>query len=94
MRPVSAEEAVFLVLLFAGVGALVVGMLWTRLNWRPDIPPDGRRTRSLDVMLHPGRYATSDAVRSIRVFTVTGAIFVTGAVVVLASELLRITFGG
>jgi hypothetical protein len=90
---VPATEGTFLVLLFSGVCALIVGMLWTRLNWRPDILPYGRRTRSLDVMLHPERYATQDALRSIRVLTVTGAMCVTGAVVVLAYELLRITFG-
>ena len=89
-----ATEGAFLVLLFAGVCAFILGMLWTRLNWRPDIPPYGRRTRALDVTLHPERYATKDALRRIRTFTVVGALSVAGAVLVLAYELLRITFGG
>ena len=83
-------EGAFLVLLFAGVAALIAGLLWTRLNWRPDVPPYSRSTRTLDVQLHPERYATHDALRTIRLANIVGALCTSGAVLVLAYELLRI----
>jgi hypothetical protein len=62
-------------------------------TWRSDIPPFGRRTRTLDVQLHPERYATPNALPAIRAATIVGALCVAGAVLVLTFELLRVTFG-
>ena len=87
-------EGAFLVLLFAGVTALIAGLLWTRVHWRPDIPTYSRRTRTLDVQLHPERYATPDALRTIRLATIVGALCVGGAVLVLVYQLLKTALRG
>jgi hypothetical protein len=90
---VNPTEAAFLILLFLGIFALLGGMLWARLNWRLDVPPYGRRTRTLDVMLHPERYAKDDSLRAIRTMNLTGALLLASAAVIVGYELLRITSG-
>ena len=81
MRP-----AAFLVQLFLAIFLLVGAMFWTRLNRRPDVPPYNRRTRSLDVTLHPERYAQAEALRAIRALRLLGTLFLGGAVAVLVVE--------
>jgi hypothetical protein len=85
----SAPEALFLALVFAGVLALLAGMLLTRLHWRRDIPPYGRQTRFLDVTLHPERYAKDAPFGVIRGLSAVGAILLAWAAVTVAREILR-----
>ena len=85
-------EAAFLILLFSGVGALIAGMLWTRVNWRPDVPPYRRGTHFLDVTLHPERYATGESVRAIRTMNAAGALLVVAAVIVVGYMVLKVQF--
>jgi len=84
-------EPAFLILLFLGVLALLSGRLWTRLYWRTDVSPYGRHTRTLDVLLHPERYAKHESVRMIRTINVAGMVCVASAMAVLAYELLKVT---
>jgi hypothetical protein len=88
---VDLTQALFLGLLFLGLGSLLSGVFWTRLNWRQDVRPFGRWTSSLDLVRHPERYANQDAVRAIRTMTVTGRLLLAGAAAMVAYELLRIT---
>ena len=85
----SATEAVFLTLIFTGVLALLGGMILTRVHWRPDIPPYGRRTRFLDVTLHPERYAKDAPFGVIRSLSAVGAVLLACAAAAVAWELLR-----
>jgi hypothetical protein len=92
-RPVTTTEVAFLSLLFSGLLALLAGMMLTRLHWRPDIPPYGRRTRFVDVTLHPERYVTHAPLRAIRNLTVIGAFLLACAVAVVAYEILQVVLG-
>jgi hypothetical protein len=92
-KTVSRTQAAFLILLVPGVLALLGGLLWTRLHWRPDVPPFGRRTRTIDVMLHPERYAKEDSLRAIRTTNLTGGLLLASAAGVVAYEIFRITSG-
>ena len=85
-------ETAFLILLFSGVCALIAGMLWTRVNWRPDVPPYRRGTNFLDVTLHPERYATGESVRAIRTMNAAGALLVVAAVIVVGYMVLKVQF--
>ncbi len=85
----STTEAGFLALLFTGLLALLAGVGLTRLRWRRDIPPYGRHTRSLDVMLHPERYAKDAPLGVIRVLTSIGVGLLVCAAVVVAWEILQ-----
>jgi proline iminopeptidase len=82
-------EVAFLSLLFSGILALLAGMLVTRLHWRPDLPPYGRRTRYLDVTLHPEAYVTAAPLRAIRALNIAGVLLLMGALGVVANELRR-----
>jgi hypothetical protein len=84
-----SSEAAFLSLLFSGISALVAGVGLTRLHWRSDIPPYDRRTRSLQVMLHPERYVKDAPLRVIRSLNVAGSLLIAGAAAIVASDLLR-----
>ncbi len=92
-RSVNGTEAAFLILVLLGTVALVGGMLWTRLHWRADVAPFGRQTRSLDVTLHPERYAKSHALHVIRTLNLTGVLLVASAFGILAYEAFR-SFAG
>ena len=88
-KSMTAREAAFLILILLGVVILLAGVLRTRLNWRPDVPPFSRRTSSLDVTLHPERYARADSVPGIRTLNLAGALLLAGAIGVLAYEAYR-----
>ena len=85
----STTEAAFLGLLLSGILALVAGVMVTRLHWHPDIPPYGRRTRFLDVTLHPEGYVKDAPLRAIRSLNLTGAVLLAGAAGVVAYEILQ-----
>ena len=82
-------EAAFLALLFSGILALLAGLMLARVYWRPDIPPYGRGTRFVEVVLRPERYTTNAPLSTIRWLNVTGACLLAGGIGVLACELLR-----
>jgi hypothetical protein len=84
---ITTEDA-FLILLFPGILALLAGVGLTRFYWRPDIPPYGRRTRFLDVTLHPEKYAKDAPLNVIRSLNLVGAILLAGAACVSAYEIL------
>jgi len=84
-----STEATYLALLFSGITALVAGVVLTRFHWRPDIPPYGRRTNSLHVLLHPEQYVQDAPLRAIQTLNAAGGLLLTGAVGILAYELLR-----
>jgi hypothetical protein len=85
----SATEDAFLILFFPGILSLLAGVGLTRLHWRSDIPPYGRRTRFLDVTLHPERYTKDAPLRAIRSLNLTGALLLTGAAGVSIYEIVR-----
>jgi hypothetical protein len=82
-------EALFLSLLFSGIAALIGGLLVTRVHWRPDIPPYGRRTRSLQVIVHPERYVRDAPLTAIRILNAAGFLLLTGAAAVVGYDLVR-----
>jgi hypothetical protein len=82
-------EAAFLGLLFSGILALLVGLLLTRLHWRPDMPPYGRRTRILHVTLHPEAYVRDAPLPVIRGLNLAGALLLAGAAGVTLYEIVR-----
>ena len=84
-----SHEVAFLSLLFAGIGALVAGVAFTRLHWHQDVPPYDRRTRSFQVMLHPERYVKDAPLRTIRSLNVEGGLLLAGAVGIVANDVLR-----
>jgi hypothetical protein len=83
----------YLVLLFAGIAALVAAGGVTRFHWRPDIPPYDRGTRALQVLLHPERYAKDAPLRAIRALSVAGAILLVGAAGIVLYDVLRAVMG-
>lgn len=83
-------EVSFLGLLFSGIFALLAGTLLTRLHWRPDIPPYGRRTRFLDVTLRPERYVRDAPLRAIRSLTAIGTLLLACAAAVVVYAILRV----
>jgi hypothetical protein len=89
----STTELGFLGLLFSGVLALLAGVLLARLHWRPDLPPYGRRTRWLDVTLHPERYVVVDdaPLRVIRSLNLAGALLLASAAAVAAYGIVLAT---
>ena len=86
----NANETAFLSLLFLGLFALLAGIMMTRLNWHPDIPPYGLRTRLLDVMRHPERYVKDAPLGVIRSLNLAGVVLLVGAAGVVAYEILRV----
>jgi hypothetical protein len=82
-------QVIFLLTLFPGVGCLIAGMMWTRLHWRPDVPPYTSGTRFWDVTLHPERYASADAVLLIRSLNTAGVCLLAVAVAAVAYELFN-----
>jgi len=83
-------EAVFLTLLFAGVAAMVSGVFVTRWNWRPDLPPYGRGTSALRVLLHPEEFTAMPNVAAIRWLNRCGLALVAAAVVVVLVEIAAV----
>ncbi len=86
----SATEVVFLTLLFAGVFALLAGVMLTRLHWRPDIPPYGLGPHFLDVTRHPQNYVKDAPLHAIRSLNLGGALLLAGAGGVVVYEILRV----
>ena len=84
-----AELRGILFLVFFGIGlaCLLGGLFLTRLTWRADVEPYGRRTRFLEVVVHPERFARGERLAIIRALTTTGALSILLALAVIAWEL-------
>jgi hypothetical protein len=85
--------ATFLGFLFSGLVCLLAGVGLTRIYWRTDIPPYGRRTRSLHVALHPEEYVKDAPILAIRSLNLIGAVLLACAAGVTAYEVIRATLG-
>jgi hypothetical protein len=87
-RSLDVRGIAFLILLALGILALVAGVFRTRQHWRAGLPPYGRGTRSLELLLHPERFARAEVVGSIRILNAIGGLLLLGAVGMLVLELL------
>jgi hypothetical protein len=81
------NAALFLLLLIGGVLFLVAGLFLTRMNWRPDIEPFGRRSRALQIALHPENYATARRLGAIRLLNAVGGALLCASLAVVGYEL-------
>jgi hypothetical protein len=79
---------IFLVLLLGGIFSLVGGLVLTRLTWRSDIEPFGRKNYLFHVALHPERFAKPDRLREIRLLNLIGGILICGALVVVVTDIV------
>jgi hypothetical protein len=78
----------YLLLLFAGILFLVGGLFVTRLTWRDDIEPFGRRSRMFQIALHPENFAKADRLREIRLLNVIGGLCLLGALLVVGYDIV------
>ena len=83
------RELMFLILLSLGIFTLLSAIMLARMNWRPDLPPFGRRTSLIDLMLHPERYVTSQVIGRVRWLNRLGVLFLACALGILANEAFR-----
>ena len=60
------------VMLTAGILFLVAGLYMTRMTWRADIEPYGRRQRLFQIAMHPEQFAKPDRLGQIRVLNLIG----------------------
>jgi len=82
----NLNEAIFLTAMLSGIVPVVAGVVITRLNWRPDVPPYSLRTRSLDVLMHPERYALPKVLFLIRTLNAVGLLLLAIAVLAIARQ--------
>ena len=82
-----------MLLLFGGILFLVGGLFLTRLTWRTDVEPFGRRSRSFQIALHPENFATADRLREIRLLNFVGALLLSGALIVVGYDVFASVFG-
>jgi hypothetical protein len=78
----------FILLLFGGILFLVGGLFVTRLTWRTDVEPFGRRSRLFQITLHPEHFAKADRLREIRILNLVGGLLLCGALVVVGYDVL------
>jgi hypothetical protein len=83
-----SRVTIFMCLLCGGILLLVAGLLLTRLNWRSDIEPFGRRHRFFQIALHPQDYCTDRRLREIRVLNALGALLLCGALAVVTYDIV------
>jgi hypothetical protein len=76
----------YIVLLLGGILFLVSGLFITRLTWRADVEPFGRRSRLFQIALHPENFAKADRLSEIRLLNLIGAVFLFGALVVVGHD--------
>jgi hypothetical protein len=69
----------YLVLLIAGILCLVGGLFITRVTWRTDVEPFGRRSPILRIALRPEEFARADRLREIRCLNLLGGLLLLGA---------------
>jgi hypothetical protein len=83
----------YLLLLIGGILFLVGGLFVTRLTWRTDVEPFGRRSRLFQIALHPEDFAKADRLREIRVLNAVGGLLLLGALVVVGLDVISSVAG-
>ena len=78
----------YLLLLIGGILFLVGGLFVTRLTWRADVEPFGRRSRLFQIALHPENFAGPDRLREIRFLNVVGGLLLFGALLVAGHDVI------
>jgi len=79
----NMNVVLYLSLLFGGIAFLLGGLFVTRLTWRSDVEPFGRRSRLFQIALHPENFAKADRLHQIRVLNLVGGLLLVGALVVV-----------
>ncbi len=82
-------QTVFLISIFMCIGLWVLAVLISRMNWRPDIEPYTRRTRSFDLLIHPKKYVLQRAVSAVRLLVAIGMLFLLIAIGSLVFQFIR-----
>ena len=86
-------QALYLVLLIVGILTMLAGLYLTRQTWRDDIPP--YRTlgptlpMTLQIAVHPERFAKPDRLPQIRRLNLAAALLLCGAVGVVIYDIVR-----
>ena len=78
----------YLLLLIGGILFLVGGLFVTRLTWRTDIEPFGRRSRLFQIALHPENFAKANRLLQIRFLNLIGGLLLLGALVVVGHDII------
>jgi hypothetical protein len=78
----------YLLLLIGGILFLVGGLFVTRMTWRVDVEPFGRRSRLFQIALHPENFAGPDRLREIRLLNLVGGLLLLGALVVVGHDIV------
>jgi len=84
----------FILLLLGGILFLVSGLFVTRMTWRPDVEPFGRRSRLFQIALHPEDFAKANRLRQIRLLNLVGGVLLCGAVVVVGYDIFSSSLAG
>jgi hypothetical protein len=84
----------FILLLLGGILFLVGGLFVTRLTWRTDVEPFGRRSRLFQIALHREDFAKADRLREIRLLNLVGAVLLCGAVLVVGYDIFSSSLAG
>ena len=79
--------ALYLSLLTAGILFLVAGLYVTRMTWRADIEPFGRRSRMFLIAMHPEQFAKPDRLSQIRILNMVGGFLILGALIVVGYDI-------
>jgi hypothetical protein len=87
------KSALFILLLLGGILFLVGGLFVTRLTWRTDVQPFGRRSRFFQIALHPENFAKADRLREIRLLNLVGGLLLCAALVVVGHDVFT-SFAG
>jgi hypothetical protein len=86
----NLREAIFFLLLAIGLATSLRGIWLTRTHWRSDIPPYSK-SRFIDVMLHPERFAPKAPLTKVRALNTIGGLFLAGALAVALWEIALIS---
>ena len=89
----NMNVVLYLLLLFGGILFLVSGLFVTRLTWRPDIEPFGRRSRLFQIALHPENFARPERLREIRFLNLVGGLLLLGALFVVGHDVISSVAG-
>lgn len=83
----------FLLFHGAGIACLVAAQWYIRQSWRPDIAPYGLQIRTMQALLHPERFVTSERLDRIKPLHICGfTLLFCGLLIVLydvVSSILR-----
>ena len=80
---------VFILLLLGAIFCLVGGLFLTRLTWRSDVKPYGIGSPTIEIALHPERFASTERLFEIRILNGVGALLLCAAVAVVAYDIFR-----